>query len=205
MKKFFVVALFCVLLSATAWAYESDDILGETRDGTYTNTVMGAEAHFNQKWKVLSREEISALAGSISSASPTAKEILEKNLPVFVAVAGGGLLNVNITIDRLNEASKALIAMSSDLFVDMFMNRAAAGMASANKANGFEDSNIEIVKVRFLETECPGLFMTAKTHDMPVFQRQVMYRTDDYIFNVTFTSVGGNMTDGMLGMFRKLK
>ena len=203
MKKAAVLALVLVLCALPVWGTDSEDILGEIDGSIYRNMVMGAEAKFGDKWRLLSREEIAALAGAVSSTSPGVKEILEKNIPLFVAMAGGGIMNVNITIDSINDAGRALIATSRDLFADLFMDRAAEGMKRSNEQQGLEDSVIKKITVRFLDEECPALSMTATYRKVPMFQKQVMFLTNNYIFNVTATSVASDKTDEILSLFLK--
>ena len=204
MKKVFLVVAVCAALFAVpALALESEDILGENNNGVYTNKVMGAEAKFSKDWKIFTPREIAALTGAISSTTPTAKEILENNSPFFLAITGDGMSNINITADTLNPTGKALIAESRDLFVEIRMNVAVEGIRRANSANKLENVAIERVSVNFLDEKCPAVLVTGTYRDITMYQKQVMFLTENYIFNVTATSVGKDRTEDMLSLFRK--
>ena len=203
MKKFMLVVAFCVALCGAAAAEEADDVLGESRDGVYTNKVMGAEAKFGKDWKIFSRNEIAAIGGAVSSTSPTAKEMLEKSMTFFLAATLDGTRNINITADEINTMGKALIVESKDLFVEMHMNMAMEGMRSANSANDLEDFVVERDSVNFLDEQRPAVRMTGTYRKIPMYQKQVMFLAENYILNITATSVGKDRTDEMLSMFHK--
>lgn len=206
MKKFVVAVMLVAVLCAGAFAEESADIFGENHDKTYTNTVMGATAAFGKNWKIFSREEIAAFARAMSSSSSlTEKEILDNNLPLFVATLGEGIMNVNITVDRIDPMSKALIAKSRDMFVELFSEHAAASLVRANTESGIKDINVKKVTLFFLGAGCPGVYMTAKARDIPIFQKQAIHITEDYIFYVTATSLIKDKTDDILNRFERIQ
>ena len=203
MKRFSALVFALVLAALPALGSDSPEVLGEVADGVYTNKVMGAEAKFSGKWRVLSREEIAVIAGAASTLSPEEKEIMESSLPIFAAVYGDGIMNINITTDKISDIGKAVIEASSDLFVKMFQDRAAESIRNSNEGPDTEDLKVEKVTLLFLGEECPGAAVTSKYRGIPMYQKQAMLITENYIFNVTATSIIEDKTDYMLSLFLK--
>ena len=207
-RAYFLAAIACLVVCFSAYAVESDDayILGEVKN-VYTNRALGAEAHFDDNWRILSRTEIAQLMGLAASSSPSLEELAKGNMPVFLVAAKDGTANINIVIVKLGaQIAEILINAETDsVFVDMYMDGAAQGVSKTYTEMGVNDFTVERIKTTFLGSEHPGVFSTAKIHELITqYQKQVVCFSGEYAITLTATSLGIDKTDDMLAMFRKI-
>ena len=190
------------MLCTGAWAQNDADVMGEIRGTSYLNKAMGAEASFNNGWRLMGVKEASALVGAVVKDVPSLAQVLKSNIPVFVAMAQDGTANLTVNVGKISVAETLMIAASKDAFVNEYYDRASADLIKSYAAMGFTDVRNTKEAVRFLGQEHPGMRITSRTQNGPMYQKQVLYFTDDYLFNITATSRLFDVTDELLDMFK---
>ena len=208
-RAYFLAAIACLVVCFSAYAVETDDAYytGEVKDRVYVNRALGAEAYFDDNWRILSKKEIAQVMGLAAASSPSLEEIAKGNMPVFLVGAKDGTANINIVIVKLG-AQIAELLMNAEIdsvFMDMYMGGATQGVSKTYTEMGVNDFTVERMKTNFLGSEHPGVFSTAKIHELITqYQKQVVCFSGEYAITLTATSIGTDKTDDMLAMFRKI-
>ena len=206
-RAYFLAAIACLVICCSACAEEADTAYytGEVKDGVYINRAIGAEAYFDDNWRVLSQKDIAALMGLAASSSPTLEELVKRNMPVFVVAAKDGTANVNIVIVKVGAQMMELLSDPDSVFMDMFIGGAEQGVSKMYTEMGVKDFTVERIKTKFLGTEHPGVFSKAQVNQLITqYQKQVVCFSGEYAITLTVTSLVTDKTDDMLAMFRKL-
>lgn len=208
-RAYLCVLVICLALCCPVFAAETDDayFTGEVKDGLYINRALGAEAYFDDNWRVLSQKDIAAVMGLAASSSPTLEELMQKHIPVFMVVTKDGTANINIVLVKLGaQIAEILINAGEDsALMDMYIGGAVQGVSKSYTEMGLKDFTVERAKVKFLGSEHPGVSSTAQIHQIiPQYQKQVMCFSGEYAVTMTVTSLGSDRTDDILAMFRKI-
>lgn len=205
-RMYLLVMAVCLVVCCPVFAADSDNayIIGEVKDGVYTNRAMGAEAHFGDDWYIMSREEIAMVMGITTSLSPTLEELTNGNTPVFYAIMRNGQANLNITIANIGSAGKLLTDPDS-VFMNIFMENVSQNLAKVYTEMGAENFKLTRIKTSFLGSEYPGFYMTSTINkSVTQYQKQVFCIKGEYEFIVTSSSTVNDITDDALAMFRKI-
>ena len=203
---FALFAVICLIVCCPAYADESDytQITGEIKDGLYINRTLGAEAYFDENWRVLSRKDIATLTGAAASDSPALEELTSGAMPVFCVSTKDGRANINITVIHLG-VSASLLSDPDSVFMDMFAESARNGAANVLTEMGIKDFTAERMKTSFLGEEYHSVYSTSKLNGfINQYQKLVICIRGEYSITVTATSLGRDAIDEMLSMFRRI-
>ena len=70
---------------------------------------------------------------------------------------------------------------------------------------GAQDFRLERVKLKFLGTEGEGFSITSKVAGtVTMYQKMAICIRGEYGYNITATSIGYDITDNLLSMFRRI-
>lgn len=207
MKKLSLcLSILLIFLLSCSVVFGEDDsyILGKFENGIYTNESLGVKARFGVNWKILSRESIAKLNGVIISASPTLKELTNGAMPSFYAMTEDGTSNVNVTITNLGVMGSAVLSSNIDEFTEAFVKQTGEKITRAYKEMGFSDCRIKRDDFAFAGKKNTGLSIEAEMNNITVYQKQANCIKGEYLYSVTATSMGHNITGKLLDMFSNI-
>ncbi|MBQ7170113.1 MAG: hypothetical protein IJR63_09470 [Synergistaceae bacterium] len=204
MRKFrAVLIVLALLLCQSAFAADESYIIGRVRNGMYTNQSLGVRAYFGENWKILSRREIARLNGVVMSASPTLAELTNGKVPSFCAVTADNTAIVTIEITNLGVMGSAVVSESVNEELDALIRQISGKLSQAYSEMGYTDVKIDRANVTFTGRKYPGIIVTAKAKGVPLYQKQAVCIKGEYCYQVTATSTRLDITDKLLGMFRR--
>ncbi|MBQ7221259.1 MAG: hypothetical protein IJS28_09795 [Synergistaceae bacterium] len=113
--------------------------------------------------------------------------------------------NINMTVSNLGIFGEAIVSMSGDKFMDELMKYLSGVLSKAYTEMGAQDFRLERVKLKFLGTEGEGFSITSKVAGtVTMYQKMAICIRGEYGYNITATSIGYDITDNLLSMFRRI-
>ncbi len=197
-RKFFA-ALICTLflLAWQSYGASASDTGVEMNGNVYVNKKLGVEIHFNDDWKISSMEESKAVDETVRRMFPEFREKASRqdNHKVIRAERKDSTANIDISI--LNTP----VSVVSDNFADQYVKEITKMIENMYKTVGGKDFTYEKWNGIFLGKKCFGLRTSVKLNLIHIYQKQVIYTTDENVYCFTVTSFIEDKTEELMNMF----
>lgn len=174
------------------------EILGTYEDGTYTNTVLGIQGAFDQRWYIATQEERLALQGAaleMISDEDLAKLMQDAGcITVFYARINGTGDNVNIGIEKLG-----LWLGDAEVYLEASMENLRIGLESM----GLTDVTVESAPYTIDGVEYAGARVHGLLEGVDFYERMVCIRAGQYMGILTAASYAEDLTEEFLAQFHR--
>lgn len=191
------------VLPTTAPQTVENPFVGETVNNVYTNAFLGITCQLGSEWTVFDKDQLAQLAGITSDLldNDALEAAMEKGTVVtaFYAQSQDGLVNMNVTLERLNLVNGLLLDEES--YAKITKEQLPAALESA----GFENVTAETVKLQFAGSEHHGIQVHGTVQGVDLYETLVCIKNGNYMASVVVCSVGTNTTDDLLALFQKLE
>ncbi|MBR0256417.1 MAG: hypothetical protein IJQ58_01655 [Synergistaceae bacterium] len=197
------ILVVVTLLCSSLFAADDSYVLGRVRNGTYTNQQLGMRAYFSENWRILSREEIAQLNGVDPSAPQTMQSFKDGTLPFFYAMSEDGLAHVLISLANLGVMGNAVSPRESEKALDEAVKQFSDSFVDSFREMRLVGAKIKRSKQSIAGKKYPGFNASAKMKGVDVYMKGALCHRDEYLYGIVAMSFSHDITDKLLGMFRK--
>jgi len=175
---------------------------GTVENGIYRSDSFGFCFSIDDSWTVLKREEIADSLGYASQyATAEMGEILESHMPYVDLWASGGLITVQIMIEKPPIVSTDGTELNTPA---EYMDHNAELLPKTYEGMGVSVSGARRYEEELCGNEFEAFFFAAEASGMEMTQTMMTIEKDGYFLTIYITCIGEDETEAVLSRFSEL-
>ena len=177
---------------------------GAAVNSTYENRYFGIGVTLDDNWTFSTPEEIAAANGLaedvVADEAFTAAMESSGVYMDMMAVAEGGIFNMNATIEKLNAVYS--LSLDEDSYIDLAME--ANDFEAVFAQMGIDVTLLEKSSVRIAGAEHPCISIVGNVEGVDIYEKVAVIKVGSYVLSLTVTSLTVDITDSLFESFYAL-